>query len=122
MINKVTLIGNLGKEPEIKTVGNDKKMSKFSIATSESYKDKDGEWKQKTQWHNVTVWSEVKADKGDTLYVEGKIEYREHEGKYYTDIIASYVRKINTGQKVESVKAEVVQSTGQTDFEDGLPF
>jgi single-strand DNA-binding protein len=122
MINKVTLIGNLGKEPEIKTVGNDKKMSKFSIATSESYKDKDGEWKQKTQWHNVTAWSEVKADKGDTLYVEGKIEYREHEGKYYTDIIATYTRKMNTGQKVESVKAEIVQSPGQTDFEDGLPF
>lgn len=120
MINKVTLIGNLGKEPEIKTFG-DKKMSKFSLATSESYKDKNGEWQQKTQWHNVTAWSEVKAEKGDTLYVEGKIEYREHEGKYYTDIIASYTRKMNTGQKVESVKAEIVQNTSAPDSED-LPF
>lgn len=120
MINKVTLIGNLGKEPEIKTIG-DKKLSKFSLATSESYKDKNGEWQQKTQWHNVTSWSEVKAEKGDTLYVEGKIEYREHEGKYYTDIIASYTRKMNSGQKVESVKAEIVQIQ-QTEFDEGLPF
>lgn len=120
MINKVTLIGRLGKEPEIKIVGSDKKLSKFSIATSESYKDASGQWQDKTQWHNVTAWSEVKAEKGDTLYIEGKIEYREHEGKYYTDIIASYTRKLSSTQKIESIKPEIIIPTEK--ISEDLPF
>lgn len=120
MVNRVTLIGRLGKEPEIKTVGSDKKLSKFSIATSESYKDASGQWQEKTQWHNITAWSEVKAEKGDTLYIEGKIEYREHEGKYYTDIIASYTRKLNSGQKIESIKPDVILPAENKN--EDLPF
>jgi single-strand DNA-binding protein len=118
MVNRVTLIGRIGKEPEQKTFG-EKTLTKFSFATSESSKDKNGEWQEKTQWHNVSYWNNIKLEKGDMLYVEGKIEYREHEGKYYTDIIASYCRKINTGQKAQTVEVEVIT---QTEFDTDLPF
>jgi single-strand DNA-binding protein len=118
MVNRVTLIGRIGKEPEQKTFG-EKTLTKFSFATSESSKDKNGEWQEKTQWHQVSYWNSIKLEKGDMLFIEGKIEYREHEGKYYTDIIASYCRKINTGQKAQSVEVEVIT---QTEFDTDLPF
>jgi single-strand DNA-binding protein len=118
MVNRVTLIGRIGKEPEQKTFG-EKTLTKFSFATSESSKDKNGEWQEKTQWHQVSYWNNIKLDKGDMLFIEGKIEYREHEGKYYTDIIASYCRKINTGQKAQTVEVEVIT---QTEFDTDLPF
>ena len=118
MVNRVTLIGRVGKEPEQKTFG-EKTLTKFSFATSESSKDKNGEWQEKTQWHQVSYWNNIKLEKGDMLFIEGKIEYREHEGKYYTDIIASYCRKINTGQKAQSVEVEVI---AQTEFDTDLPF
>jgi single-strand DNA-binding protein len=118
MVNRVTLIGRVGKEPEQKTFG-EKTLTKFSFATSESSKDKNGEWQEKTQWHQVSYWNNIKLEKGDMLFIEGKIEYREHEGKYYTDIIASYCRKINTGQKAQSVEVEVIT---QTEFDTDLPF
>jgi single-strand DNA-binding protein len=118
MVNRVTLIGRIGKEPEQKTFG-EKTLTKFSFATSESSKDKNCEWQEKTQWHQVSYWNNIKLEKGDMLFIEGKIEYREHEGKYYTDIIASYCRKINTGQKAQSVEVEVIT---QTEFDTDLPF
>ena len=118
MVNRVTLIGRIGKEPEQKTFG-EKTLTKFSFATSESSKDKNGEWQEKTQWHNVSYWNSIKLEKGDMLFIEGKIEYRENEGKYYTDIIASYCRKINTGQKAQTVEVEVIT---QTEFDTDLPF
>jgi single-strand DNA-binding protein len=118
MVNRVNLIGRVGKEPEQKTFG-EKTLTKFSFATSESSKDKNGEWQEKTQWHQVSYWNNIKLEKGDMLFIEGKIEYREHEGKYYTDIIASYCRKINTGQKAQTVEVEVIT---QTEFDTDLPF
>jgi single-strand DNA-binding protein len=117
MVNRVTLIGRIGKEPEQKTFG-EKTLTKFSFATSESSKDKNGEWQEKTQWHNVSYWNSIKLEKGDMLFIEGKIEYREHEGKYYTDIIASYCRKINGGPKAQAVEVEVISQSN----DDNLPF
>lgn len=117
MVNRVTLIGRIGKEPEQKTFG-EKTLTKFSFATSESHKDKNGEWQEKTQWHQVSYWNNIKVEKGDMLFIEGKIEYREHEGKYYTDIIASYCKKINTGTKAQSVEVEVISQNN----DDNLPF
>lgn len=119
MVNRVTLIGRIGKEPEVKTFG-DKTLTKFSFATSESSKDKNGEWQEKTQWHQVSYWNNIKVEKGDMLFIEGKIEYREHEGKYYTDIIASYCRKINAGPKAQAVEVEVLQTSQNNDAD--LPF
>ena len=91
------------------------------MATSESYKDKDGNWQEKTQWHQISVWQELKAEKGDLLYVEGKIEYREHEGKYYTDIIAEKCRKLNAtaAPKTETQQAEPKKTEPVS---DDLPF
>ena len=120
MVNRVTLIGRVGKEPEQKTFG-EKTLTKFSFATSESSKDKNGEWQEKTQWHQVSYWNNITIEKGDMLFIEGKVEYREHEGKYYTDIIASYCRKINTGHKATPVEVEVISNASKNNDAD-LPF
>lgn len=108
MVNKVSLIGRIGNI-DVKDTKSGDKLTSLSLATSESYKDKNGEWQEKTEWHRCTIFKEFKADKGDLCYLEGKITYREHEGKYYTDIIASYVRKINSkGEKI--VEQDEVQN------------
>ena len=105
MVNKITLIGRIG-QIEIKDTKSGDKLTNLSVATSDSYKDKSGEWQEKTQWHRCTLFKEFKADKGDTVYLEGKVEYREHDGKYYTDIIASYVRKINSKAEKQTEQSE----------------
>lgn len=98
--NQVQLIGNLGQKPEIKTFGEDRKVAKFSIATSDYYYDNKGEKKEQTQWHNVVVWGkqadvvEKYLDKGMQVAVSGKITYRNYDDKdgnkkYITEIIAS---------------------------------
>jgi single-strand DNA-binding protein len=108
MVNKVTLIGRIGNI-DVKDTKSGDKLTNLSVATSESYKDKNGEWQEKTEWHRCTIFKEFKADKGDLCYLEGKITYREHDGKYYTDIIGSYVRKINSkGEKI--VEQDEVQN------------
>jgi len=86
MINKVILIGSLGKDPEQKKLDNGTVLANFSIATNESYKDKAGEWQDKTEWHNVTAFGQVvervaALKKGDTIYLEGKINTRTYEDK-----------------------------------------
>ncbi len=98
--NQVQLIGNLGKKPEIKTFGTDKKVATFSLATSDYYFDSKGEKKEQTQWHNIAVWGkqanvvEKFLDKGMQIAVSGKITYRQYDDKdgnkkYFTEIIAS---------------------------------
>lgn len=108
MINKVILIGYVGKEPEIRSFQNDNKVANFSLATSENYKDKSGEWQSKSEWHNITAWNNLAERcanivKGDLLYIEGKIKtekYQTNEGqdRYTTKIIAGIIRKINKGE------------------------
>lgn len=93
------LIGNLGKDPEIQQLEGGYTVAKFSLATSESYKDKEGNTKTETEWHNVVAWrslAEVAGKylkKGSTIYLEGKIKTRNYEDKagvkkYVTEIIA----------------------------------
>lgn len=105
MINKVTLIGNLGADPEVRTLDNGTSVGRFSLATNEAYKDKDGNWQKQTEWHNVVVWRELaervqkSLAKGDTCYVEGKVTYRKYTDKVgvertSTDIVASVVRSL----------------------------
>jgi len=95
-VNKVILVGNLGKDPEIRTLENGRKVANFSLATSESYKDRNGERVERTEWHNIVFWGPV-ADvieryvkKGSKLYVEGKLRTRSYEQdgvkKYITEI------------------------------------
>lgn len=100
MLNRVTLIGRLGKDPEVRRLESGAAVAKFSLATSESYKDKDGNKVDTTEWHNIVVWrtqaeiAEKFLKKGMLVYVEGKLTYREYTDKdnvkkYYTEIVAS---------------------------------
>lgn len=87
MVNRVILIGNVGKDPEVRYLESGKVVAKFSLATNESYKDKSGEWQSQTEWHNLVVWgaqaerAESIVKKGVQLYVEGKMTYQSYEDK-----------------------------------------
>ncbi|MDB5228561.1 MAG: ssb [Bacteroidota bacterium] len=100
--NQVQLIGNLGKKPEIKTFGEDKKVATFSIATSDYYYDNKGEKQQQTQWHNVVAWgrtaqlAERYLDKGMEIALSGKIVYRQYDDKegnkkHITEVVANEI-------------------------------
>ena len=95
--NKVQLIGNLGNNPEIKTLDGGKKMARFSIATNESYRNAKGEKVTETQWHNLVAWGKVAEiaekylNKGSEVAIEGKLtnrSYNDKEGnkKYITEV------------------------------------
>lgn len=97
-LNKVMLIGNVGSDPEIRTVGSGTKVAKFSLATNRQWTDRSGQKQEKTEWHRITAWDrtaeliEQYVKKGDRLYVEGSLEYSqtEDEGgkpRYWTDIV-----------------------------------
>ena len=86
MVNRVILIGNLGRDPEIRRLENGATVAKFPLATSESYRDKNGDWRDNTEWHNVVAWRAL-ADragrnlkKGSLVYVEGKPKFRGKAG------------------------------------------
>ncbi|MCU0450994.1 MAG: single-stranded DNA-binding protein [Bernardetiaceae bacterium] len=101
-LNKVTLIGNLGKDPEVQALEGGVSVAKFSLATSESYRDKDGVLQTDTEWHNIVAWRGL-ADlaakylrKGSSIYLEGKLKTRSYEDKegqkkYVTEIIAEQI-------------------------------
>lgn len=99
MLNKVTLIGNLGKEPEVRHLESGSVVAKFSLATNENYMDKSGEWQTITEWHDVICWrklaerAEKQLKKGNLCYVEGKITKRKWQDKegndrYSTEVVA----------------------------------
>jgi single-strand DNA-binding protein len=128
MINKVTLIGNIGKDPETRTFDNGSEVCQFSLATSKSWKDKAGEWQEKTTWHNIVVWGNqvqraAKLQKGDTLYLEGEIDNRSYEKdgqtRYISEINASYFRKLN---KSEAKQYEQPAVKELMEGSEDLPF
>jgi single-strand DNA-binding protein len=97
-LNQVQLIGRLGRDPEVKNLTNGGAVANFSVATSEVWKDRDGEKKEKTEWHNIVVWNEKTIEfiekylkKGDLVRIEGKIQTRswekDGEKKYTTEIV-----------------------------------
>ena len=104
MINKVTLIGNLGKDPEVRKLENGTAVANFSLATSESYKDKNsGEWITQTEWHKIAAWRQLAErvekylKKGSKIYLEGKLKTREYEDKdgnkrYVTEVVANTIK------------------------------
>ncbi len=107
MVNRVILIGNLGRDPEIRRLENGAIVAKFPIATNENYKDKSGEWQQQTEWHDIVVWrtlaerAESTLKKGMAVYVEGKLTHRtwqdqDGNNRKTTEVVASYFRIINT--------------------------
>ncbi len=100
-LNRVQLIGNLGKDPEIKYTPQGTPVAKLTIATNERFKDKSGEWQDRTEWHNVVLWqrlAEIAGEylkKGGKVYIEGRLQTRSWDDKtsgqkkYMTEVVAS---------------------------------
>jgi len=131
MINKVILLGRVGVDPEVKISTKETKFAQLSLATSEKFKNKAGEWKEKTQWHKVIVFDPRVAEtiekyvkKGTILYIEGQIETRkyEHNGetKYATEIVLpqfkGVLKMVGNKPKAEASIKETID-----DVED-IPF
>jgi len=108
MVNKVTLIGRLGKDPVLKHFSNDNAIAEFSVATDESYKNKEGQKVEQTEWHNVKIPTKKQAEiaekylkKGSLVYVEGRIRTRSYDDKdgnkkYVTEIICENFRMLDS--------------------------
>jgi|MDSW01.2.fsa_nt_gb single-strand DNA-binding protein len=146
MINKVMLLGRVGKDADIKNFDAGKSVVKFSLATSENYKDSNGEWQEKTEWHNIVVWTQnaeryaKSIIKGALVHCEGKIQTRswEQDGvkKYMTEINVPYPKVIkeqgsgnsanpNRGQQAsapQSAPKPVLSEPTEDDDDDDLPF
>lgn len=124
-VNKAILVGRVGVTPELKNFQGDSKNVKFSLATSEHYKDKKGEKVVNTEWHNVVAWgplAEIIAKnvvKGQELYVEGKIQTRSYDDKdgvkkYTTEIVASNVTFLGSKKSEDGAGAEAGTKTAST--------
>lgn len=147
MVNKVILVGNVGKDPEVQHISADVSVAKFTLATSESYKDKNGERVTNTEWHNIAAWrglakiAEQYVRKGAQIYVEGKLTNRSYEKdgqtRYFTEIIASDFKLLGKRPDSEGQNSPSSGNAGQSrqpahvnepvpDFsagvEDDLPF
>jgi single-strand DNA-binding protein len=102
-VNKIILVGRLGKDVELKTMTNGNKVANFSVATGKKWKDKvSGETKEKTTWHNIVIWGAL-ADvaarylhKGDNVYLEGEMDNRSYE----KDGVTKYISEVNVTQMV----------------------
>ncbi|MGE0289096.1 MAG: single-stranded DNA-binding protein [Bradyrhizobium sp.] len=103
MVNKAIIVGNLGKDPEVKFLNSGQAVCKFSVATTERWNDTNGEKQERTEWHNIVVWGKQAEacgqylNKGRQVYVEGRITNRSYDDKdgnkrYITEIIARDVR------------------------------
>lgn len=130
MHNKITLIGRLGKDPELKQFEDGNKVCSFSIATHENYKDKNGEWQQKTEWHRVVTWGKTAGIvasnyvKGDTMLVEGKITYRTYKDRdgqerHITEIVGQLVRRLHKSAQDQNY---AYSESANTHSEEEMPF
>ena len=117
MINKVILIGNLGRDPEIRYTPSGMAVANFSIATSEKWKDKStGEMKERTEWHRIVAWGRLGEicgeylSKGRQVYIEGRLQTRswEQDGvtKYSTEVIANEMKMLGTREGGGSFKQD----------------
>ena len=108
MVNKVILVGNLGKDPEVRFTPNGKAVAKFPVATSEKWTDQGGNKQERTEWHNVVVWGKLAENcgqylaKGRPVFVEGAIRSRQYDDRdgnkrYITEIIAREVKFLRGG-------------------------
>lgn len=106
MINKVTLIGNLGRDPEMRRFENGSAVTKFSVATNEYYRDRNGQLQTQTEWHEVVCWAglaekaERELKKGRLVYIEGRITHRKYTDqnnteRFVTEIVANVLRTLD---------------------------
>ncbi len=148
MVNKVILIGNVGKDPEVRYIDNDVPVAHFPLATSETYRTRDGEKVTQTEWHNIVLWrglarvAENYVKKGHALYIEGKIRTRSYEDRdgnkrYITEIVADNMQMLtrkgetpqgpeapveNAGEKGDKTLPEEEGDPFTGGAEDDLPF
>ena len=122
-LNKVILIGRLGKDPEVRYTGDGKAVSNFSIATDESYKNREDEKQKKTEWHNIVAWGDTVTNfiqpylhKGDMVAIEGKLQTRswekDGEKKYTTEIVVTNIIGLVTA-KTEGNAAPTARGNNQ---------
>ena len=137
-VNKAILLGNLGKDPEIRRLDDGRAVANFSIATSESYKNKSGEKVTNTEWHNVVLWSplaeiaENYLKKGSQVYIEGKISNRSYEDndgikKYISEVVGRDITLLgrapeSSSQNQNQTKEQNNTTSQETPVEDDLPF
>lgn len=136
-LNKVMLIGNLGKDPELRYTANGTPVASFSIATSDSWKDLEGNLTERTEWHNIVAWRKLAEicgewlKKGQKVYIEGNIRNRSYDDKngvkrYVTEIIADDLIMLGGGKGVVDTESEYkspqTTSPNVEEKEDDLPF
>lgn len=130
MVNRVILIGNLGRDPEVRRLETGAVVAKFTIATNESYKDKNGDWQDQTEWHNIIVWrqlaerAEAQLKKGMPVYVEGKLTHRswkDQDGndRYITEVVANSFRSLAKKESTGYFPSAADEPTGA--FNDAPP-
>jgi single-strand DNA-binding protein len=148
MINKVTLIGNLGADPEVRHLESGVAVARLRVATNENFRDKSGEWQTITEWHDVVAWrwlaerAEKQLTKGSLVFIEGKLTHRKWQDKdgnerYNTEVVANELKSLEkrersdnrdlppfeeaTGAGVSSESTASKESNGGAQ-EDDLPF
>lgn len=130
-VNKVILVGNLGKDPEVKYLDNGVAVANFSLATTENYKNREGERVSQTEWHNIVLWrglaevAEKYLKKGANIYIEGKIKTRKWEDKegftrYSTEILGDNMTMLGGRSSLEDKTETTLES--QENTKDDLPF
>ena len=136
-VNKVILVGNLGKDPEVRYLDSGVAVANFSLATTENYKNKQGEKVSQTEWHNIVLWrglaevAEKWLKKGSSVYIEGKIRTKKWEDKegntrYNTEILADNMtmlgNRINSDVSVKNDSKTSSEIKSVNDENDDLPF
>lgn len=141
-VNKVILIGNLGRDPEVRNMPNGEAVANFSIATTENWKDKSGNPQSKTEWHNIVMYrrlAEIAGEylkKGRPVYIEGRLQTREWEKdgvkRYSTEIIAESMQMLGNKDEKNSSSGESSDHANEApankpadkfdDFDDDIPF
>ena len=137
-VNKVILVGNLGKDPEVRHLEGGVSVAHFTLATNDYYKDKQGTRVERTEWHNISAWrgladmADKYLKKGQQVYIEGKLRTRQYQDKdqqtrYITEIIADEIsmlggRPQGGGEANASATTEPQHSFRQEPEMDQLPF
>lgn len=133
MLNKVMLIGRLGRDPELRYTQGGAPVANFTMATSERWRDKDGETQERTEWHRVVVWGKTAEfcgeylRKGRQVYVEGRLQTREWEDKdggtrKTTEVVAMTVQALESKRSVEGQGGGRDRGPDPAPPEDDIPF
>ena len=134
-LNKVQLIGNLGKDPELKYTSAGVAVATFSIATSDSWKDQEGNTQERTEWHNIVAWRKLAEicgewlKKGKKVYIEGRLQTRNYEKdgvkRYITEVVADEMIMLDGGNRASNggeAHATSADAAPAKEKEDDLPF